>query len=76
MSPCQPLNVSCVDIIFYISTFGVDKISAARETRIQFKWRVNSSLWSSTALLSTCGECSLVVQSERAIDSEKNYCLK
>lgn len=65
-----------MDIIFYISTFGVDKDPVARETRIQFKWRVNASLWPSTALLSTCRECSLVVQSERAVDSEKNYCLK
>ena len=65
-----------MDIIFYISTFGVDKDPVARETRIQFKRRVNASLWPSTALLSTCGECSLVVQSERAVDSEKNYCLK
>lgn len=76
MFPCQPLNVSCMDIIFYISTFGVNKDPVARETGIQFKWRVNGSLWSSTALVSSCGECSLVVQSETAVDSEKNYCLK
>lgn len=65
-----------MDIIFYISTFGVDKDPVARKTRIQFKWRVNASLWSSAALLSTCGSIRNGCRLRKELLSEMNRSAK
>lgn len=69
-----------MDIIFYISTFGVDKDPVARETRIQFKWRVNAVVFHSFAVrmwrVFTCGAIRKGCRLRKELLSEMNLSAK